>query len=104
MITQVGPKKAREMWFLARFYTASEAEKMGLVNTVVPVRSSAAKWYFPKLLKLHSQFASSRLPTHALQWLIFHLCEAYPIKFYDWILDSTLIRMSLPIWETEFCL
>lgn len=36
-ISQVGPKKAREMWFLARFYTAEEAEKMGLVNTVVPV-------------------------------------------------------------------
>ncbi|PPD81822.1 hypothetical protein GOBAR_DD21245 [Gossypium barbadense] len=34
----VGPKKAREMWFLARFYTASEAEKMGLVNAVVPCR------------------------------------------------------------------
>ncbi|CAN6548938.1 unnamed protein product [Malus baccata var. baccata] len=32
----VGPKKAREMWFMARFYTAAEAEKMGLVNTVVP--------------------------------------------------------------------
>lgn len=37
MVKQVGPKKAREMWFLARFYTAAEAEKMGLVNTVVPV-------------------------------------------------------------------
>lgn len=37
MAEQVGPKKAREMWFMARFYTASEAEKMGLVNTVVPV-------------------------------------------------------------------
>lgn len=36
---QVGPKKAREMWFLTRFYTAVEAEKMGLVNTVVPVSS-----------------------------------------------------------------
>lgn len=34
---QVGPKKAREMWFMARFYTAAEAEKMGLVNTVVSV-------------------------------------------------------------------
>lgn len=34
---QVGPKKAREMWFLARFYTAYEADKMGLVNVVVPV-------------------------------------------------------------------
>lgn len=34
---QVGPKKAREMWFLSRFYDAYEAEKMGLVNVVVPV-------------------------------------------------------------------
>ncbi|GKV14522.1 hypothetical protein SLEP1_g25385 [Rubroshorea leprosula] len=33
---KIGPKKAREMSFLTRFYTASEAEKMGLVNTVVP--------------------------------------------------------------------
>lgn len=35
---QVGPKKAREMWFMTRFYSASEAEKMGLINTVVPVK------------------------------------------------------------------
>jgi 1,4-dihydroxy-2-naphthoyl-CoA synthase len=25
------------MWFLSRFYTADEADKMGLVNIVVPV-------------------------------------------------------------------
>jgi 1,4-dihydroxy-2-naphthoyl-CoA synthase len=25
------------MWFLSRFYTADEADRMGLVNTVVPV-------------------------------------------------------------------
>ncbi|XP_027099379.1 1,4-dihydroxy-2-naphthoyl-CoA synthase, peroxisomal isoform X2 [Coffea arabica] len=43
----VGPKKAREMWFLTRFYTASEAEKMGLVNTVVPLEKleeETVKW------------------------------------------------------------
>ncbi|KAL9421474.1 hypothetical protein AB3S75_038938 [Citrus x aurantiifolia] len=43
----VGPKKAREMWFLARFYTAEEAEKMGLVNTVVPLdklEQETIKW------------------------------------------------------------
>lgn len=34
---QVGPKRAKEMWFLSKFYTAAEAERMGLVNTVVPV-------------------------------------------------------------------
>ena len=32
----VGEKKAREMWFLCRRYTAQEAEAMGLVNCVVP--------------------------------------------------------------------
>ncbi|KAF6165306.1 hypothetical protein GIB67_042722 [Kingdonia uniflora] len=43
----VGPKKAREMWFLARFYTATEAEKMGLVNVVVPLEKleqETLKW------------------------------------------------------------
>lgn len=33
----VGQKKAREIWFLCRQYDAAAAEKMGLVNTVVPV-------------------------------------------------------------------
>ena len=32
----VGQKKAREIWFLCRFYDAQEADKMGLVNKVVP--------------------------------------------------------------------
>lgn len=33
----VGAKKAREMWMMCRRYTAEQAEKMGLVNTVVPL-------------------------------------------------------------------
>lgn len=32
----VGQKKAREIWFLCRQYSAKEALEMGLVNTVVP--------------------------------------------------------------------
>ena len=32
----VGEKKAREMWFLCKRYSAREAEAMGLVNLVVP--------------------------------------------------------------------
>ena len=43
----VGQKKAREIWFLCRQYTAQEALAMGLVNTVVPVESLEAegvKW------------------------------------------------------------
>jgi naphthoate synthase len=33
----VGPKKAKEIWFLCRQYTAEEAREMGMVNTVVPL-------------------------------------------------------------------
>ena len=32
----VGQKKAREIWYLCRQYSAVEAERMGLVNKVVP--------------------------------------------------------------------
>jgi naphthoate synthase len=33
----VGPKRAKEIWFLCRQYSAQEALEMGLVNTVVPL-------------------------------------------------------------------
>jgi naphthoate synthase len=33
----VGAKKAKEIWFLCRQYSAQEALQMGLVNTVVPL-------------------------------------------------------------------
>jgi naphthoate synthase len=33
----VGPKKAKEFWLLCRFYDASQALDMGLVNAVVPL-------------------------------------------------------------------
>jgi naphthoate synthase len=37
LAAQVGQKKAKEIWFLCRQYTAEEALGMGLVNTVVPL-------------------------------------------------------------------
>jgi naphthoate synthase len=33
----VGQKKAREIWFMCRQYSAAEAERMGMVNKVVPL-------------------------------------------------------------------
>src|SRR3954453_23794854 len=33
----VGPKRAKEIWFLCRQYDAQQALEMGLVNTVVPL-------------------------------------------------------------------
>lgn len=38
----VGQKKAREIWFLCEQYTAAEAEKMGMVNKVVPLKELEA--------------------------------------------------------------
>jgi naphthoate synthase len=35
----VGPKRAKEMWFLCRQYDAAQALEMGLVNTVVPLHA-----------------------------------------------------------------
>ena len=43
----VGEKKAREIWYLCRRYTAAEALAMGLVNTVVPhdeLDTEIARW------------------------------------------------------------
>ncbi|MBN2525522.1 MAG: 1,4-dihydroxy-2-naphthoyl-CoA synthase [Deltaproteobacteria bacterium] len=43
----VGQKKAREIWFLCRQYSAREALDMGLVNTVVPLaelESETVQW------------------------------------------------------------
>lgn len=43
MARLVGQKKAREIWFLCRQYTAAEALDMGLVNTVVPLAELEAE-------------------------------------------------------------
>ncbi|GAB1349391.1 1,4-dihydroxy-2-naphthoyl-CoA synthase [Ignavibacteriales bacterium] len=39
----VGPKRAREIWYLCRQYNAAEAYEMGLVNKVVPVEQLEAE-------------------------------------------------------------
>jgi len=39
----VGQKKAREIWFLCRQYSAQQALEMGLVNTVVPLKDLEAE-------------------------------------------------------------
>lgn len=41
----VGQKKAKEIWYLCRQYSAQEAEDMGLVNKVVPYESLEAEGY-----------------------------------------------------------
>lgn len=43
----VGPKKAKEIWFMCRQYDARQALDMGLINTVVPLgelETETVKW------------------------------------------------------------
>ena len=43
----IGHKRAREVWFLCRQYTAAQAYEMGMVNTVVPfdqLEEETVKW------------------------------------------------------------
>jgi naphthoate synthase len=58
LASQVGQKKAKEIWFLCRQYSAQEALEMGLVNTVVPLdalEEETVRWCH-EMLKL-SPFA-----------------------------------------------
>lgn len=43
LAAHVGQKKAREIWFMTREYTAQEALAMGLINTVVPIAELEAE-------------------------------------------------------------
>jgi naphthoate synthase len=58
LASQVGQKKAKEIWFLCRQYDARQALEMGLVNAVVPVaelEQETVRWC-AEMLKL-SPFA-----------------------------------------------
>ena len=47
MARLVGQKRAREMWFLARFYSAQEAKEMGLINDFfenVKLEGEVGRW------------------------------------------------------------
>lgn len=54
----VGQKKAREIWFLCRQYTAAEALEMGMINKVVPfdrLEDEVVAWC--KTIMMRSPFA-----------------------------------------------
>ncbi len=59
----VGQKKAREIWFLCRFYNAKEALDMGLVNTVVPLEKLEAE----TVQWCHEMLANSPLALRCLK-------------------------------------
>ncbi len=64
----VGQKKAREIWFLCRQYTAEEAQEMGMVNTVVPLEElevEAVDWAREILKKSPTAIAACKAAMNA---------------------------------------
>ena len=53
MVRLVGQKKAREMWFLARLYSAQDALDMGLINKVPRCSSRTDDCWLPKVAAPH---------------------------------------------------
>ena len=65
----VGEKKAREVWYLCRRYTAQEALEMGLVNAVVPpdkLEEEVDKWCDEILAKSPGVIKSLKLYFNAM--------------------------------------
>jgi 2-ketocyclohexanecarboxyl-CoA hydrolase len=83
----VGEKKAREIWYLCRQYSAAEALAMGLVNKVVPaaaLRTEVEQWCAdilaksPTALRLAKQsFNADTDHIHGIGSLAFSAVELY---------------------------
>jgi 2-ketocyclohexanecarboxyl-CoA hydrolase len=64
----VGEKKAREIWYLCRQYTAAEALEMGLVNKVVPaqqLRTEVESWCRELLAKSPTALKLAKVSSNA---------------------------------------
>ena len=64
----VGPKRAKEIWFLCRQYDAQQAMDMGLVNTVVPLADlerETVEWCREMLAKSPFALRLSKASFHA---------------------------------------
>jgi naphthoate synthase len=64
----VGPKRAKEIWFLCRQYDAQQAMDMGLVNTVVPLADlerETVRWCREMLAKSPFALRLSKASFHA---------------------------------------
>jgi naphthoate synthase len=64
----VGPKRAKEIWFLCRQYDAQQAMDMGLINTVVPpadLERETVRWCREMLAKSPFALRLSKASFHA---------------------------------------
>ena len=68
----VGQKRAREIWFMCRQYTAQEAYEMGMVNKVVPLErleDEVVEW--AETMMQHSPLA--------LHWMVRRVFRNWPV-------------------------
>lgn len=82
----VGQKKAREIWFLCRQYSAKQALDMGLVNTVVPLKDlekETLKW-------CHEILQHSPMALRCLKYALNADCDGQ-IGLLDFAGNATLL-------------
>ena len=86
----VGQKKAREIWFLCKQYTAKEAEEMGMVNKVVPfdqLEDTCVEW--AEIMMERSPLALRMIKLVFKNWL-----EMPPCFITRWMKLRKVVRHS----------
>eukprot|EP00977_Amphora_coffeiformis_P019239 scaffold7078_cov165-Amphora_coffeaeformis.AAC.3 len=66
----MGQKRARELWFLCRYYSAKDAQAMGLVNAVFPdadLESATAQWVRRMMFNSPTALAATKASCNAAQ-------------------------------------
>ena len=66
----MGQKRARELWFLCRYYSAQEAQSMGLVNAVFPdqeLEGATAQWVRRIIYNSPTALAATKAACNAAQ-------------------------------------
>lgn len=67
-VALMGPKKARELWYLARFYSSEEALAMNLVNAVFPdaeLDGHVAQWVRRIVMNSPTAIAATKMACNA---------------------------------------
>ena len=66
----MGQKRARELWFLCRYYSATEAQSMGMVNAVFPdeeLEGATAQWVRRMIYNSPTALAATKAACNAAQ-------------------------------------
>lgn len=98
----VGEKKAREIWYMCRQYSAQEALEMGLVNKVVPadeLESEVDKWCQEILEKAPFPWPTSRLPLTRIPTMYMVSGKWLPTQSTYTMEQMSLTKEFRPFWK-----